>query len=178
MTAKDIESILMPETELEKRIVSVGEFREGVLYGKPRNGHSEGQVIHHIRDVLNNVERYSSDEDRERLRLIALIHDTFKYKVDRTKPRIGGNNHAMLARKFAARYIEDKVILDLIELHDEAYYAWQKGAKRDNWNGAEERANRLIERLRENLALYLVFYRCDNETDGKERNNYIWFENL
>jgi hypothetical protein len=40
-----------------------------------------------------------------KLRIIAIIHDTFKYKVDRSKPKEGENHHGMLARRFAEKFI-------------------------------------------------------------------------
>ena len=102
----EIKELLKPETELEKRIVSDSEFIEGANYGKPRSGHPEGQVVYHIREVLDNVEKFSGAHNREDLRIIALIHDTFKYRVDHTKPKGGMNHHAMIARKFAEKFIQ------------------------------------------------------------------------
>jgi hypothetical protein len=54
------------------------------LWGKPRNGHPEGAVTHHIADVLKNVEKLSTAETLEKLRLIAIIHDfeIFTYLYD------------------------------------------------------------------------------------------------
>ncbi len=170
-----IEEIIRPETELEKQIVNDAEFQIGACWGKPRNGHPEGQVAYHIREVLDNVDKYSSKHNRESLRLIALIHDTFKNKVDNTKSKAGENHHAMIARRFAEKYITDKAILDIIELHDEAYNAWCKGDRDNNWNKAFYRLDKLIERLDMNLELYSIFYRCDNETGDKNQDNYNWF---
>jgi hypothetical protein len=62
-------------------------WRRGVAWGTPRSGHPEGAVIHHIVAVLENVDRVALDDgDRARLRLIALVHDTFKCDVDRSRP--------------------------------------------------------------------------------------------
>ena len=169
--------ILKPETELEKQILTDPEFETGLSYGKPRRGHPEGKVIFHVAEVLANVEKYCSPENRESLRLIALLHDTFKYKVDNEKARHGENHHAMIARRFAERYISDAALLDIIELHDEAYNAWCKG-KRGNWFSALTRAEKLIDRLGDSVELYLIFYRCDNETGDKTYENYLWFLGL
>lgn len=176
MKLQEIREILKPETELEKRIVTDAEFIEGVAYGKSRPGHPEGKVIYHIREVLDNIEKYS--EMRENLRLIALIHDTFKYKVDQTKPKSGENHHAMIARRFAEKFIQiPQDVLDVIELHDEAYNAWQQGGRKGNWYKAEERATSLIKKLgtSDRIKLYVAFYKCDNETGDKEQDNYEWF---
>jgi len=105
---------LIPKTELERRIVADPEWQEGAAWGDPRPGHPEGAVAAHIEEVLSNVDDVAVDErDRERLRLVALIHDTFKYRVVRGQTRTGGNHHAMIARGFAERYVDpDRVTIE------------------------------------------------------------------
>ncbi len=172
----EIRDIIKPETDLEIEIINDPEFIEGCNYGKPRKGHKEGAVIYHIGEVLRNVDKYA-DQYRDKLRLITILHDTFKYKVDRTKPKHGDNHHGMIARGFAEKYIVDLDILDIIELHDEAYNAWQKG-NRGDWVKAEKRAYKLIELLVEKniLHLYMIFYKCDGETGDKTPDDAIWFK--
>ncbi len=174
----DIEGLIKPETGLEKAIIADDEFKQGCLYGIPRPGHPEGLVIFHIAEVLSNVNKYSSGNMRTDLRLIGIVHDTFKGKVDRTRPKVGDNHHAGIARKFAERYIENTGVLEVIETHDEAYQSWQQGAKKGNWNTAEERAKRLIQRINSYLDLYLTFYKCDNRTGDKCIDSYSWFMNI
>jgi hypothetical protein len=181
MKLEEIKALLKPETELEKRIINDPEFIEGANYGKPRNGHPEGQVVYHIREVLDNIDKMTDQDDRENLRLIALIHDTLKYKVDPTKPRSGMNHHAMIARKFAEKFIQiPELVLDIIELHDEAYNAWQQGGRKGDWYKAEKRADELLNRLQTDhrILLYMNFYYCDNNTGDKEQENYVWFHNF
>jgi hypothetical protein len=173
-----IENIIKPETALEQQIISDPEFIQGALWGKPRNGHPEGQVIYHIGDVLKNVDKVTTSIDREKMRLVAIIHDTFKYKVDSTKPKSGENHHAMIARRFAEKYITDSDILDVIELHDEAYNAWSKGNRHNDWKKAENRAKQLITRLGFNIDFFKLFYKCDNATGDKKSDDYIWFNEL
>ena len=172
-----IRELIKPETELETRIIQDPEFVEGAMWGKPRSGHPEGEVIYHIGEVLENVNKYSNPENREKLRLIGITHDTFKNKVNRKKPRSGENHHALIARRFSERYISDSEVLGIIELHDEAYNSWQVG-NRKNWQKAQERATRLIGRLGSSINLYLAFYNCDNKTGDKSRDNFLWFQNL
>jgi hypothetical protein len=131
----------------------------------------------HILEVLANVDDIAVDpRDRARLRLIALIHDAFKYRVDRRLPRSGENHHAMLARRFAERYIEDEEILEVIELHDEAYNAWVKGRRSGKWDAAAARARRLLVRLGGSVGFYNRFYRADNQTGSKDQAPLQWFE--
>jgi hypothetical protein len=168
-----------PETDLERAIVTSPDWIEGASWGQPRPGHPEGGVAAHIRDVLANVDAVAVDAaDRAQLRVIALVHDTFKNKVDRSQPRTGENHHGTIARRFAERYLTDGAVLDVIELHDEAFNAWGKGERSGKWDAAEERASRLIERLGSNLPLYLRFYRADNETGSKDQTPLVWFESL
>ena len=129
--------------------------------------------------MLANVDRVAIDAvDRERLRLVALVHDTFKNRVDERRPRTGENHHATIARRFTERYVDDPELLDVIELHDEAYNAWVAGERRGKWEAAEARAERLIERLDSSLGFYLRFYRADNATGSKSRAPLDWFEQL
>jgi hypothetical protein len=44
-----------------------------------------------------------------------------------------------------------------------------------NWSAAERRAADLIGRLGDSLDLYLRFYQCDNETEGKDPACFTWF---
>ena len=99
----------------------------------------------HIEEVLSNVDGVALDlTDRERLRFVALTHDTFKHRVDLSQPRVRENHHAMIARRFAERYSDDRELLDVIELHDEAFNAWVKGDRGGKWDAAEARARRQV----------------------------------
>ena len=165
--------------DTERQIAADPEWQAGLRYGVPRPGHPEGAVLWHVRDVLDNVERLYGDSPwRERLRLIALVHDAFKYRVDPQRPRRGDNHHATHARRFAERHISAPAVLDVIELHDEAYNAWQCGHRDSDWQRAEERAAALLDRLGDTLELYLAFYRCDNATGDKSKEPFLWFLDL
>jgi hypothetical protein len=167
------------EDEIENLVIHDLDWIMGAKWGEPRNGHPEGAVIFHIQEVLRNVELVSTNcEERQKLRKIAIIHDTFKYKVDTAKPKTGENHHAMIARRFAESYINDEGLLEIIELHDDAYNAWAKGNRNNDWNSAYNRARELIDRLGPNLGLYLKFYWCDNNTGDKSLEPYLWFEQI
>jgi hypothetical protein len=134
-------------------------------------------VKYHITDVLSNING-TKDPRTQKLRVIALTHDTFKYQVNRDLPRVGANHHGFLARKFTERYTQDQDILEILELHDEAYNAWFSGSKTGNWQKAEQRARKLLTRLDQRTGLYLVFFRCDNKTGDKSPVSYEWFRGL
>lgn len=181
MNKQEIKTIIKPENGIEEAIISDIDFIEGAFWGKVRSGHPEALIVLHIKEVLENIDKfYGEDDDRTDLRFIAIIHDTFKYKVNKNKPKVGDNHHAMIAKIFAQKFRTDNNVLNIIKLHDEAYNAWCMGGRHNNWYGAERRANQLIQGLliEGYLNLYVKFYRCDNATGDKEQENYEWFVNL
>ena len=112
----DLDRILQPETPLERLIIQDKGFRRGLLWGVPRYGHPEGEVYKHIRDVFDNIDRLQVAQlVRERLRLVALVHDSFKHKEDKRKPRDWSKHHGVLARQFLAQYTDDEVVLTITE---------------------------------------------------------------
>ena len=167
------------ETDLERRITADPEWQQGAVWGKVRRGHPEGPVVRHIAAVLDNLdEQHLDPEGRRKLRPVALFHDTCKFAVDNSRPRTGSNHHARRARHLAERFVDDEDVLDIIELHDEAYNSWSQGRWRGQWDKAEQRAIRLLTRLRDRVDLYLAFYRADNNTEGKDQEPLRWFEEL
>ncbi len=165
------------ETDLERRIAADPEWQRGVVWGKPRTGHLEGPIMYHIADLLANIDRQCPDlEERSALRLIALVHDTFKYEVDERRPKIGTNHHGYLARIFASRYISDPLLLDIIELHDEAYHCWRLGHYKGKWQHAEDRLNHLVEKMGAAFPLYIRFFYVDSDTDSKNPEPMAWIE--
>ena len=167
------------ETPLEREIAQDPAWQKGIAWGKPRTGHLEGPVMYHIADVLANIDKdCPSPDERCKLRLIALVHDTFKYRVDESRPRVGFNHHAHIARRFAEKYISDPILLDIIELHDEAYHCWRLGHYKGKWHHAEERMMHLIARLGPAFTLYARFFYADSDTESKNPEPMIWFENF
>lgn len=172
-----VELLLRPETETECNILQDIDFRAGLNWGVPRFGHPEGKVLYHIREVLDNVDKLNVDAKvREQLRLITFIHDTFKNIEDKNRPRDWSRHHAVLARQFAEKYIEDQAVLDVIELHDEAYYSWRSQFLSNRKKEGEQRLQNLLERLQDNLQLYYLFFKCDTCTGDKIQAPLQWFE--
>lgn len=171
-----INTLVSPETELEHAIVRDQAWINGAMWGKPRFGHPEGKVILHIREVLDNVDK-ATDEPlmRQQLRLITLIHDSFKYLEDRSYPRKVSMHHAAIAYRFAREYVQDKAVLDTILLHDHAYYAWvNHNHGRDDL--AERFMRQVYDRLGPNMQLYYLFFKCDTKTGDKTQLPLQWFE--
>ena len=110
MTLEDIPKILCPETDLERRILTMPEILQGLMWGEPRYGHPEGKVVFHVREIYFNIDNLTpapTSEDRIKLRTIALLHDTFKFREDRSTPRDYTKYHAVLARQFAEANIPE-----------------------------------------------------------------------
>lgn len=181
MNKEEVKRIIKPENGIEEAICADDDFITGASYGKPRNGHPEGAVILHVKEVLNNIDEfYGKDEDRMNLRLIAITHDTFKNKVNQNLPKSGDNHHGSIARKFSEKFFSHDQVLMVIALHDDAYNAWSAGGRHGDWYKAKRRAEMLIKTLNEGdcLDLYVKFYHCDNATGDKTQENYEWFLTL
>ncbi|MFN0034334.1 MAG: hypothetical protein ACKVUS_04655 [Saprospiraceae bacterium] len=172
-----LERLLRPETELERRLLSLPEFRHGLLWGEPRFGHPEGKVALHVREVLDNVAAIPnlSVENRSRLRLIALAHDAFKHAESRTRPRDWTKHHGLLARRFMESYTNDAVVLDVIETHDDAYYKWLSQRRRPS---PHSQLDSLLSRVGHCLQIYYLFFKCDTQTGDKTQAPLRWFEQV
>ncbi|MCH2042993.1 MAG: hypothetical protein MK212_02545 [Saprospiraceae bacterium] len=173
-----VNQIIKPENPLERQIIKDAAWLEGAFWGEPRRGHPEGKVIYHIQEVLSNVDRLScSKKIRAQLRLITLIHDTFKHKEEQVRPRKDwSKHHAIYAWKFAHQYISDKAVLDVIELHDEAYYAWGMSYYHHNQKGSQKRLKAVQKRMKQHMQLYYLFFKCDTKTGDKTQKPLDWFE--
>lgn len=172
--------LIQPETQLETLILEQPVLQEGMLWGKPRRGHPEGKVLYHVREVLDNIDQHApSDFLREQLRLVAIIHDSFKYQEDlKTRPRNWAMHHAVIARRFADDFINDEAVLDVIEWHDEAYYCWRAMKKGRPADSTRHCIDCLMQRMQPNRAeqLYALFYKCDTQTGDKTQAPLYWFE--
>ena len=172
----EIDKRLNHETEQEQQIILHPEWREGVLWGKPRFGHPEGKVLYHIEEVFENVEKLDIDATtRRNLRFITLTHDTFKHKEHRGFPRDWSRHHAVIARQFSEQFTENQAILDIIELHDEAYYCW-KLLRFHQVDAYKKKLKKLLDALGDNLQLYYLFFKCDTQTGDKNQDSLRWFE--
>ncbi|HET9979573.1 MAG TPA: HD domain-containing protein [Ktedonobacterales bacterium] len=167
------------ETPLERAIVADPVWKRGAAWGWPRPGHAEGKVIYHVTDVLANVERYAlSPEDRRDLRLIALTHDSLKFRVDPERSRSGENHHAARARRFAERYIDDERVLRIIELHDEGIHLWNRWRRTHDAHLIAAQVDTLLDQLGADWLLFVEFFRCDNDTPSKNPEPVLWFEEM
>ena len=173
----EVFDFLKPENSLESTLLETPCFRTGLFWGTPRFGHPEGQVIFHIKEVLDNIERLDiSLEDRTKLRLIAFSHDTFKCKEHKGTPRDWTKHHAILARQFMEDYTTDKNLLNIIELHDEAYHIWILLRIKKDLEKGQQRLRAFLSKMSDSIQLYYLFFKCDTQTGDKNQAPVKWFE--
>ena len=184
------------ETDVERAIAAEPDWQEGIEWGSARLGHPEGAVKFHIAHVLANVEREATSLDeretasggltpqasesmRRRLRLAALVHDSFKYRAPEGSARVGSDaHHGSLAAEFLEGFVDDGELVEVVRWHDEAFAAWLGLVKRGDRRRAKRRARELVKRLGPALPLFLRFFRADNATEGKSPESVEWFESF
>ncbi|MGI8750033.1 MAG: hypothetical protein ACR2J6_05725 [Thermoleophilaceae bacterium] len=124
-------------------------------------------------DLLHTIDGSGeTGERREELRVLALLHDALKFDVDHARPRTGANHHAMRARRFAERYLDDERLLAALELHDRPYGIWRKQQRTGHVDS--DRFEEMLERIPD-LPLFVCFVELDASTEGKKPEPLDWF---
>ena len=161
-----------PENALEEAVTSDPELLAGLAWGRPREAHPEGAVGHHVADLLATIDRDGdSGERREQLRFVALVHDSFKYRVRNWLPRRGRNHHASRARRFAERYTDDERLLATIELHDRPYHLWKRMCRKGE---LDARAfQEMLDRIPDH-ELFQRFIEVDGASEAKKPEPIRW----
>ena len=73
-------------------------------------------------------------------------------------------------------FTSDQAVLDVIELHDEAYYCWRMKHLYQQPEAGTRRLRKLLARLDDQLQLYYLFFKCDTSTGDKNPAPLVWFE--
>jgi hypothetical protein len=163
----------VPETETEAAVAADPELCAGLAWGQPRPGHPEGAVGAHVTDLLRTLdEDGETGERRRQLRFIALVHDSFKYRVKDWLPRTGSNHHAARARAFAERFTDDERLLATIQHHDRPYQLWKKMKRKGSLD--EDAVRQLLDEVPDH-ELFLRFIELDGSTEGKNPEPIEWF---
>ncbi len=164
---------IQPITELESTILAQSDLIQGLNWGRPTYGHPESAVGFHVLDVLDNIDAlHLSLEDKHRLRLAAITHDSFKYKESKL---LKDYRHGKLAQKFLSQFTDDLLLLDLLEWHDEAYHAWQIAFKHNNVLLANRKIKQLLQIFGTDIKLFQQFFICDSATGDKKKHPVEWF---
>jgi len=163
-----------PETELERAVSEDPVLQEGLAWGQPRRGHPEGSVGAHVADLLRTIERWGeTGKRREELRFLALVHDALKNKVQNWRPKTGENHHAMRARRFAERYVEDERLLSTIEQHDRPYNLWRRFRRTGRLD--HHAISEMLKRIPD-IDLFVRFVELDGSTEGKNHEPIRWLK--
>lgn len=157
---------ITPETELERALLADPRLRAGLDWGAPRSGHPEGRVADHAAAMLSAIA--TDDPLRRDLRVLALVHDSFKAEVRPNEPWSPDNDHATLARRFAERHTTDERLLATLELHDEPYWIWR------NADAPEQALQALLARVPD-AELLARFVELDAANEGKDLTFLWWF---
>jgi hypothetical protein len=157
-----------PENELERAVAADPDIQRGWDFPVRGTGHPERLVGAHVAAILRNID--PDDELRGPLRFLALVHDSMKWAVRRELPWSPDDDHAVLARRAAARHTDDPRLLATIELHDEAY--WIFTSKR----GEPDVLDQLLARLPD-IELYVRFVELDATNEGKDPTFLLWLRN-
>ncbi len=170
-------NLLKPENKVEKSFFEDEDFLAGLWWGKPRYGHPEGEIVYHIAEVLKNIDQLNlSAKERQVLRYVAFVHDTFKNKEhERRKVKDYKGTHSFFARQFLSKYIDDTFTLDLVEWHDEAYFCWRMMFVYDKKEEGEKRFERFLDFFKGNIQTYFTFFKCDTQTGDKNQEPLFWF---
>lgn len=177
MTTAELTDYLQPETALEASFLDDAEFCRGLQWGLPRYGHPEGSIMAHIVEVNANIDRLPINaETRRLLRIICWVHDTFKHIEHKGNPRDWTKHHAIYARKFLERYVDDQLLLKVVELHDDAYYAWRLAHLYHRLGDADERIRLIRQEVGPYWQLFYLFFKCDTCTGDKNPAPLTWFE--
>ena len=161
-----------PESPLEAELVADADLQRGLRWGRPRKAHPEGRIGNHVADLLEEIDRAGeSGERRSLLRVVALLHDSFKGDVKRWLPRTGENHHATRARRFAERYSDDERVLATIELHDRPYNIWRKMKRKGRLD--EDALDDVLGSVPDH-DLFLRFIEIDGSSEAKDEEPIRW----
>ena len=161
-----------PENDLERRVSSDSALVDNLAWGEPRKGHPEGSIAAHVDDLLSTLAEWDEPtERRSHLRLITLVHDSFKADVVEKLPKVGRNHHADRARRFAERYTGDPAVLATVQHHDRPYALWRKMKRKGRLD--ERGFEKMVDDIPD-LALFVRFVELDGSTEGKNREPIHW----
>jgi hypothetical protein len=155
-----------PESPLEQQLLEDPQLQRGWAWGSPRHGHPEGAVGRHVAMMLGEIA--PDDPLRADLRLLTLLHDTFKVDAREGLPYSPDTDHAQLAKRFADRHGCPRRIADTLALHDAPYWVWHR-------KGGDPA---LLERVMEaapDPELLRRFVEIDAATLGKDPAFLEWF---
>ena len=165
--------------DIIEKIITDPRYQKNIEYGEPRSGHPEGKVKYHIAELEENLEKLASralrgisEEQYWKLKFLIHVHDTFKAEAIPDSPIISARSHSSLARKFAAEFIDDVDLLNMIQFHDVNFALWKQFAATGTYDA--QRLEKLLETIQD-WDLFLMFIIIDGSTEGKDPEKIRWF---
>jgi hypothetical protein len=173
---------LEAKNNLEELLLQDNDLLQGLNWGQKRRGHPETYTWQHVKEIWSKVYRIRGSEsvNKEILRFIALLHDSFYHHVDPDLHRGGENHHGYYAQEFAKKYLRQiskkygnlaaNDIIQTLRWHDEPFaislYMFQ--ADYDRHIYAENRLNYLLTQPIYNWYQFATFIWLDGHTAGKK----------
>lgn len=148
-------------------------YQENIEWGSPRPGHPEGTVRKHILELESNLAALTTETtpvEREKLKLLIHVHDSFKKGAKRGVAITDPRSHASLARAFLAGFCSDQDLLNMVQFHDEPYALYKRERRGQS-------AGRRLQELRSRIKdwrLFLLFLVIDSATAGKSKEPLRW----
>lgn len=162
--------------ETLQKVIADPRYQRNIEFGEPRSGHPEGKVKYHIAELEQNLEKLAgrgiSEVQYWKLKFLIHVHDTFKADAIPDLPTLSPGGHASLAKKFAAEFLNDRDLLNMIQFHDVNYALWLQFERTGSYD--LRRFQDLLDTIRD-WDLFLMFLIIDGSTKGKERSKLIWF---
>lgn len=165
-----------PMKAVLKLVQSDPRYLKNIEFSPADEAHPEGKIKNHIADLESNLDALRakgvSEEQYWKLKFMIHVHDLFKSEARRGVPPTHPENHAYLARRFAAEFVNDSDLLNMIQFHDENYKLWREYEKAGFYD--ELRFQRLLNAILD-WDLFLMFLIVDGCTRGKDPSKLYWF---
>jgi hypothetical protein len=168
MAQKMTQELILPETELERRIVSSSVFEAGASFFLA--GRRQKTVLTHVAEILAFIDKHPWQQYREDLRVLALLHDLGKYRVVRDETgKTKGESHAVHSEQIAREFINDPQMLYSVRIHDKYF-----GFYRRNLFGHFDQDKFIKTFASADLGTLVRFNYADS--NDREKDSVIWFE--
>lgn len=159
------------ETDLERNILQSDVFEIAASFGHARKGHEEAEVGIHIKQILDFIDKKDWQKYRSDLRLLALLHDLGKYRVEYSeKGHVIGKGHSQHSLEISRELLSDERLLGIIGIHDK-YIQFYKASE----SGKFKPAKFITTYSGIDLETMTRFNYADS--NNREKNSVVWFEN-
>jgi len=171
-----------------EKLLNHPEYKELTGFGKPRDGHAEGSVENHIKQLMDNLEALESygvainETTRNKLVFLIHIHDLLKQKGLEGTEYDHPACHANLAAEFAKEFTDEDDLIQMIIYHDVNYLIWRQYKKIPPYQDCsvepyeEVHIRKVVDNIKD-LHTYAIFTLLDGYSPSKELKKLGWFVN-